>query len=548
MLLFTSLIVDACQMLSWTGIEAMMLIIAVTCHVLWTGHPSFINNISKIQRHKVKEIDGRRPCAASLTRKQRKLEVADDFRKLCWSGTLLGKEVDCNTESLNGRDVFPGCDLRHWRSAVVASVPVRAVSCKVSTWAVQLSMKDSLLMYTPVTCGWSMPISCITCNGSIEASSSLAHPGLIMAHTQRWSIMLHGHRTPQGLACDVLHMHGGQCVTLMKVTVDFPIVNVFSSCEPPGMMPPIKAPLISVGLSFVDNNAVSGLTVSLAMAGSKTAVGCIENAESSEGEVATEQESLATSSDGSMLQVCLSNVVSPPLHSPQEAPLRCTKSDFSSDPAFIRHPGGSLMLVVPFGYMEVSAPGTPPPEVQPPTSQLRETARALRNAVEREVASEKLRMATVRKGLLRRLLVSEVLINLASGVVCVWCGTPNLTPQNWEVSVSSLLTFWWMSSISHCFVGLFAIRSARESYFSMLSALALATAVGQMWLACAVMNSVYPDGPQAAIIGAISILWDLPLRLAVGSQAWLVQVDLRYLLLVRAEVFASIDSFGLHNA
>jgi hypothetical protein len=73
-----------------------------------------------------------------------------------------------------------------------------------------------------------------------------------------------------------------------------------------------------------------------------------------------------------------------------------TQSDCNWTPMFIRQPDGSLTLMAPMDYFE-PAPHTPATETQTATSQLRETARALRNAVEREIAADKLRRASVRQ-------------------------------------------------------------------------------------------------------------------------------------------------------
>lgn len=304
----------------------------------------------------------------------------------------------------------------------------------------------------------------------------------------------------------------------MRVTVDLPIANLFSS-----WMRATNANELSMLRSR--DSTVVGLKEDSWIVSNTTELECVENAQSSQEMTVMELETEVSKSF--KLELHGGDDVLPD----------------SSQPAFIRHPDGSLMLAAPLEYME-SSPPTPSREPQTATSQLRETARALRNAVEREIAADKLRRATARQGLLRRLLLSEVLLNLVSGAICVGCGTMHLMTPNWEVSISSLLKFWWTWSISTCFVGFLATRSARERVFSMLSALALASAVGQMWLACAVMNAVYPDGPPAAIIGALSVLLDLPLRLAVGSQAWLGQIDLRYLLMVRSDIFMSIDTTG----
>jgi len=543
----------AVDILSWTWIETTMLIIAVVWHLLWTGHLPF----GTVNKSIDEEGEKGGPLTASLRRAQalkadrlrRQLEVSSEVQKLCRSETLVSKQIDYNIANVVSRDGMIGSNAGQCCFAGFVVAPTGLVNCSMPTWASQLPWDDSLLLRQSESHIHEQLMQ-IPCVANIACGQSSARPAW-EGPMQLPSILIRSHPTSQSLVCEVLHVDRGQCMVWMRVAVDFPIANIFSSWRSPGAMHASTKFMLSNGTGIiVDENA---------------SLGCIHDAQRSQGVIVTELDANHSDeleltlhgSDSSSSSIPISAGPSCLLSSPPEMAeadchdldtLLCIRPDCSSDPAFIKHPDGSFMWAAPMGYMEMSLPSTPPPEAQTATSQLRETARALRNAVEREIAADKLRLAAVRQGLLHKLLLSQLLINLVSGVVCVSCGTPNLTPPDWDVSVSSLLMFWWTSSISHCFVGFLAIRSAREHFFSMLSALALASSVGQMWLACAVMNAVYPEGPPAAIIGAIAVLWDLPLRLAVGSQAWLVQVDLRYLLLVRPEIFMSIDSFGAANA
>lgn len=517
MFILTNVISSASHFLSWTSIETTMLIIAVVWHMLWTGGLIFGGAKTSSKGSEEKEssekenepgesqtVSLQRAQVLRCERPQYKVDVSNDVQKLCRSGTFLTKQVEFTTSKITSHGEMSGYDVGQWRTD--GNVVANALT--LPPWPIQLFRDDPLLLHQPHRSYELFQIS-----RPIHSAQS------VQRLMQYPSVSLYVHLTPWTMVCEVLQLNCGQHRASMRVTLALPIANLFSS-----WMRTTHEPDLSILGNR--NSTVVGLKEESWIVSNTTGLTeleCVENAQSSQEMTVME------------LETEVSNSLQLELHGGDDV------LPDSSQPAFIRHPDGSLMLAAPLEYME-SPPPTPSRETLTATSQLRETARALRNAVEREIAADKLRRATARQGLLRRLLLSEVLLNFVSGAICVGCGTMHLLTPNWEVSVSSLLKFWWTWSISTCFVGFLATRSARERVFSMLSALALASAVGQMWLACAVMNAVYPDGPPAAIIGALSVLLDLPLRLAVGSQAWLGQIDLRYLLMVRSDIFMSIDT------
>lgn len=540
----SSMVSGALHILSWTGTETTMLIVAVLLRALWTALLPFATKLDK-------EVDQGGPLAASLRRAhalrrdklKRQQEISNNVQKLCRSGTLISKQANLSIADMVTHGGIHEYHFGQWRSdgVLLTGTPTRSVNSTLQTLAIQLLQKshdDFVFMQQRRTDDDLLAMQCVINAAYCKSSTSPARQGLM----QRSSISFHGYRTTHNLVCEVLYVHHQQCVASMNVKIDLPMKNLFSSWKPPCTVNATKKLMISNKRSIVDGSTHLGFLEA-------TNVVCdIETpSQSSQGLVMTDLETDETDSNR-LLSSSSDDLYLPECYSPGTA--ECLSFDTSScptphcsfDPIFIRHPDGSLMWAAPLGYKEATPPCTPTLQAPTGTSQMRETARALRNAVEREITADKLRLAAVRKDLLRKLLLAQVLVNLASGVVCICCGTPELAPSDWELSVSFLLVFWWASSILHCFIGFLSIRSAREHVFSMLSALALASAVGQMWLACALMNAVYPEGPPASIVGAISVLWDLPLRLAVGSQAWLLQIDLRYLLLVRREMFISIDN------
>lgn len=543
MFILTDLVSGAGLILSWTWIETTMLMIALVGYALWTGSLLFGGAATSL-KGKEEDEEGQTACKddveqvtsqnASLKRAhalrcerlQRQREVMNDVQKLSRSGSLISKQMDLDMSTIVCHNRMVGCRFGQWHS------PGMDVNAGRLMWTmgVKMSGDNPLGVRQPHICKRLFAVPSIAQGAEVECLTDGASQCLM-----RWpSMSSHGHSTSQPLTFEVLQLQSRQCIPLMRVTLNFPIQSALLSWMPSGM-----------------NHANTRLML-MNQCSAVAECSMLNRVEDAQGhEDAAAMYLASDTSEPHRLELHDSeSALNPSLEASDCTNLKIsfgTNSDCSSAPAFIRQPDGSLMLLAHLDDFE-SPPHTPSTEEPTATFQLRETARALRNAVEREIAADKLRRAAVRQGLLRKILISQLLVNFVSGVVCVCCSTPYLTPQDWEVSVYFLLMLWWVCSISTCIIGVAVVHSARERVFSFLSALALAGAAGQMWLACAVMNALYPEGPPTVIIGALSVLWDLPLRLAVGSQAWLVQIDLRYLLLVRPDVFTSIDSFGMHHA
>lgn len=196
---------------------------------------------------------------------------------------------------------------------------------------------------------------------------------------------------------------------------------------------------------------------------------------------------------------------------------------------FIRHPDGSLARAGPSGYVEKE----PPKWVGP--SRLAQTARALRIAVEEQIAVETLEQAANRQARLWKFLTATLLVDVVLGGLSEICGSraqTALTSPGLRALACFLPSLWWCFALGYYVLGFTAVRGARASLYGWLGNMAYASCLAELLLAVTIVHWIYPKGQRGAAAGPLIALVAIPLRLIVGYQSKSMQADLKKLSLL----------------
>lgn len=223
---------------------------------------------------------------------------------------------------------------------------------------------------------------------------------------------------------------------------------------------------------------------------------------------------------------------------------------------FVRNPDGSLAHAATPGSLANEAYHDGPTKEQtneelqhlgePPVSRLRETVQALRQAVQQDVVAKVLARAARRRELLRWLFGVEFLVDLLVIAVCHAFGSkgaeharhpavavdgamippPAIDVQQFACLLPSL---WWTHCVAYYALGLLAICGARAHLYRWVAVTALLSMIWQLFMAFTIQPSAVPVGSLDAIVSPVAIFAHLPLRLLVGVQSRLLQIELRYL-------------------
>lgn len=207
----------------------------------------------------------------------------------------------------------------------------------------------------------------------------------------------------------------------------------------------------------------------------------------------------------------------------------CTESIF-----YVQNPDGSLACAAAPGFMEAeTAAAQPELPVVPATARLRDTARALRQAVQQEIAAGMLWRASRRRMLISKLLTAELVADLLLGVSVELLSSSFVLPDRLP---RFLLGLWWAYSIVFCTLGRKAVHCAHNRVYRCLSTVSLMAVMGQLLMAFGVICWARAESGEVHMAVPIAILADMPLRLFIGIQARVLSGELKYLLQLPADI------------
>lgn len=199
---------------------------------------------------------------------------------------------------------------------------------------------------------------------------------------------------------------------------------------------------------------------------------------------------------------------------------------------FIRQPDGSLAQAGPSERLE-REPREPAKWVGP--SRLARTARALRQAVEEQIALETLESATARQARLWNFLTATLLLDVVLGGLSEVSGARAqmiLKSPGLRALACFLPSIWWCFAIVYYTLGFTAVRSVRANLYGWLGNVAYASCLAELLLSVTVVHWIYPLGHQGAMIGPLMAIMAIPLRLTVGFQSKSMQADLKKLMIL----------------
>lgn len=209
----------------------------------------------------------------------------------------------------------------------------------------------------------------------------------------------------------------------------------------------------------------------------------------------------------------------------------CSESVF-----YIKNPDGSLVCASVPGFMEAEAAAAQPQlPVVPATSRLRDTARALRQAVQQEIGAGMLFRATRRRMILSKLLTAELVADLFLALSTQLLPSAFVMPDGLP---RFLIGLWWLYSIVYCTLGRKAVHCAQDRIYRCLSMVSFMAVMGQLLMALGVICWAHSESEDVSVHMAVpmSILADLPLRLFIGVQARMLSDELKYLLQLPADI------------
>lgn len=220
-----------------------------------------------------------------------------------------------------------------------------------------------------------------------------------------------------------------------------------------------------------------------------------------------------------------------------DAALLPTK-ELPTAPVYVRHPDGTLARATAPGHKEEGAE-IEENEVPRPTSRLAATARALRVAVSRSIANQTVENAVRRKELLRKLLITEVVVDICIGIVCEiygWRPSFHLSSPTWRILSYCLPSLWWVYAAAYFSFGFATLGGVRDRLYGWLSTLALVSALVELIVALTLVHRMFAKNSVGAILGPVVVLVDLPLRLGVSLQSKILSEDLKQLLLLPPDI------------